>query len=262
MPARFVVPLLLAAAPLLPAQLGQLTDDDRTMTDVNVVQLIKQGVPGEVILSKINECEPHFLLTPGALMQLRHYGVSDGLIRAMAAKQHGETLPGLPEKTGPTLTAPVKPIVPQNGSLAVKANTGRAGVFVDGKYLGPAANFHFTRTYAVAAGEHELKLMEPRYHELDTVVAIEGGKKTTIKETLQQLPPPKPPFGRLRTQSPDKFSAVYVDEQYMGHAGEFDGFLEGLLLNPGEYTVRIVPHSGAPVTQTVRIETGKTVIVK
>lgn len=29
----------------------------------------------------------------------------------------------------------------ENGSLCVKANTGRAGVFVDGKYLGPAATF-------------------------------------------------------------------------------------------------------------------------
>jgi hypothetical protein len=150
------------------------------------------------------------------MMQLRQYGVSNGLIRAMAAKQHGETIPGLPETSGPTLTAPVKSIVPQNGSLAVKANSGRAGVFVDGDYLGPAANFHFTGTYAVAAGEHELKLLEPRYHELDTIVMVEGGKKTTVKETLQPLPPAKPPFGRLRTQSADKFSAVYVNEQYMG----------------------------------------------
>jgi len=148
------------------------------------------------------------------------------------------------------------------GSLCVKANTGRAGVFVDGKYLGPAANFRVARTYPVAAGEHEVKLEDPRYEPLTTKVTITAHKKTTIHETLKELPPPKPPFGRLRTESTDKFAAVYVNDRYMGHADEFSNSAQGLLLNPGEYTVKIVPASGAPVTKTVKIEADKTVIVK
>ena len=150
----------------------------------------------------------------------------------------------------------------QNGSLCVKANTGRAGVFVDGKYLGPAANFRIARTYPVAAGEHELKLADPRYEELTAKVTITAGKKTTVQETLKELPPAKPPFGRLRTESADKFAAVYVNDKYMGHAGEFNNSVQGLLLNPGEYNVRIVPASGSPVTQTVKLEADKAVTVK
>lgn len=38
-------------------------------------------------------------------------------------------------------------------------------------------------------------------------------------------------------------------------------FSRRLRLNPGEYTVKIVPASGPPVTQTVKIEADKTVIV-
>ena len=150
----------------------------------------------------------------------------------------------------------------QNGSLCVKANTGRAGVFVDGKYLGPAANFRVARTYSVAAGDHEVKLADPRYEELTTKVTIRPGKKTTLHETLKELPLAKPPFGRLRTESTDKFAAVYVNERYMGHADEFSNFAQALLLNPGEYSVKVVPTSGAPITQTVKIEADKTVIVK
>ncbi len=37
----------------------------------------------------------------------------------------------------------------QTGTLKVKTTTGRAGVFVDDKYLGPAANFGMARGYAV-----------------------------------------------------------------------------------------------------------------
>lgn len=148
------------------------------------------------------------------------------------------------------------------GFLCVKAHPGRAGVFVDGKYLGPAANFRVARTYSVPAGEHELKLIDPRYEELTTKVNIQPGKKTTISETLKALPPPKPPFGTLRTESSDKFAAVYVNDKFMGHVDEFSNSSQGLLLNPGEYTVKIVPASGQPITQTVKIEANKTVLVK
>jgi hypothetical protein len=114
----------------------------------------------------------------------------------------------------------------------------------------------------VAAGDHEVKLADPRYEELTTKVTVKAGKKTTIHETLKELPLAKPPFGRLRTESSDKFAAVFVNDKYMGHADEFDNSAQGLLLNPGEYTVKVVPASGSPITQTVKIEADKTVIVK
>lgn len=118
------------------------------------------------------------------------------------------------------------------------------------------------RTYPVPAGDHELKLVDPRYEELTAQVNVKAGKKTTIHQTLKELPPPKPPFGRLRTESTDKFAAVYLNDKFMGHADEFSNSAQGLLLNPGEYMVKIVPASGAPVTQTVKIEKDKTVVVK
>jgi PEGA domain len=150
----------------------------------------------------------------------------------------------------------------QMGSLSVKAHPGRAGVFVDGKYMGPAANFRVARTYPVAAGEHELKLVDPRYEEMTTKVTINPGKKTTIAEKLKELPPPKPPFGTVRTENPDKFAAVYINDKFMGHVDEFSNSSQGLLLNPGEYAVKIVPASGAPVTQSIKVEADKTIVVK
>ena len=54
-----------------------------------------------------------------------------------------------------------------NGRLKTEIDPGRAGVFVDGKYVGPAANFKIPRTYEVSPGEHEVRLAEPRYEEID-----------------------------------------------------------------------------------------------
>jgi len=149
------------------------------------------------------------------------------------------------------------------GYLKAKVNPGRAGVFVDGKYLGPAANFKIARKYQVAAGEHEVKLVDPRYEEYVTKVSVPAGKTVVISQALKALPPAKPPFGVLRTKSPDKFAAVYVNGRFFGHADEFNNFAQGILLNPGEYTVRIEPVSGGNVVEKkVTIRANETTVVE
>lgn len=148
------------------------------------------------------------------------------------------------------------------GHLKTEVNPGRAGVFVDGKYVGPAANFKRPRTYDVAAGDHEVRLVDPRYQDVIKTVAIVTGKTTVVKETMTKLPEPKPPFGKLHFENADHFAAVYVNGKFMGHVDEFSNSSQSLKLNPGTYEVKIVPLSGAPVTKTVTVEAGKTITVQ
>ena len=149
------------------------------------------------------------------------------------------------------------------GQLKTKINPGRAGVFIDGKYVGPAGNFGVGRTYAVPAGEHEVKLSEPRYEDVVKKVTIQPGKTAKLAETMKPLPPPKPPFGLLRTTTHDKFAAVYVNGKFMGHAGEFNNPVQGLKLNPGAYKVKVVPVGGAEGREEeVKIEADKVAIFR
>lgn len=148
------------------------------------------------------------------------------------------------------------------GRLRTEVNPGRAGVFIDGKYVGPAANFKVAQTYQVTPGEHEVRLVDPRYEEIVRKVTITAGKQTVVKETMTARPVAKPPFGKLRVENPDHFAAVYVNGQFMGHVDEFSNFAQSLLLNPGSYEVKVVPLNGATVTKTVTIEVDKTVVVK
>lgn len=163
------------------------------------------------------------------------------------------------------VTVAVTPTLAQEntGHLKVKVNPGRAGVFIDGKYVGPAANFRVGRKYAVLSGDHEVRLSEPRYEDLVTKIRIEPGKTTTLKQTMRSVPVAQPPFGALRTFSSDKFAAVYVNGRYMGHADEFSNSAQGLKLNPGEYAVKIVPvGSDTGREENVKIEARKTSIVR
>jgi PEGA domain len=148
------------------------------------------------------------------------------------------------------------------GYLKTIVDPRRAGVFVDGKYLGPTANFKIASKFALPPGEHEVKLIEPRYQEFSTKVTIEAGKTTKLRQKLTALPEPKPPFGRLRTVADDKFAAVYVNGQFMGHVDEFSNSSQGLLLNPGEYTVKIAPASGGQHEEKVKIEANKVAVVR
>lgn len=150
----------------------------------------------------------------------------------------------------------------QTGQLKVKANPSRTGIFLDGKYLGPAGNFGFARKYAVPVGDHEIKLTEPRCQDVTRKVTIAPGKTTTISETLPRLEVPKGPFGILKTSQPEKYAPVFLNDKYMGHADEFDWGSQGLLIPPGEYTIRIEPRSGARIEKKVTIEAGKTTVVQ
>ncbi len=149
----------------------------------------------------------------------------------------------------------------QQAYLKTNVNPGRAGVFVDGKYLGPAANFRIGRTYALPAGKHEVKLVDPRFEEYSTTVELQAGKTTKVAQALKPLPPPKGPLGGLRTPIAEKYAAVYVNDHFCGHAGEFNNSSQRMMLPVGEYTVRIEHTTGGPLTKTVKIEEGKTVIV-
>jgi hypothetical protein len=147
--------------------------------------------------------------------------------------------------------------------LKTKVDPGRAGVFVDGKYVGPAANFGAARKYALPPGHHEIRLVDPRYEEAVTTVDLAAGKTTVLTQTLKVLPLAKGPFGTLKTHSADKFAAVYVNGKYYGHNDEFDNFAQGMLLPAGEYTVRIEPLTGGnKVEKKVTVEAGKTVVVE
>lgn len=153
------------------------------------------------------------------------------------------------------------PVFAQSGSgfLKTKINPGRAGVFIDGKYVGPAGNLAMGRKYAVAAGDHEVKLVEPRYEEITTKVSIASGKTFVLRETMKPVPLAEPPFGVLRIIYPEKFAAVYVNDRYYGHADEFNAPAQGLKLKPGSYNVKVAPlGGGAPLEEKVTIEADKT----
>jgi hypothetical protein len=150
------------------------------------------------------------------------------------------------------------------GYLMVNASPKTAGLFVDGKYAGPACDFGFIQKYAVAAGEHEITLTDPRYQDFTTKVTIVAGKTTHVSQSLVHLPRPSPPFGTLRIEGgSSKFDPVYLNGKFMGHIDEFNNSHQGLLLKPGEYTLKVTSPGGTQeLEEKVKIEENKTTLIR
>jgi hypothetical protein len=83
---------ILAFALILPlrALCDTIAARDTACTDVMVAQLVQAKLPDDIVAQKIDECEPNFQLDPAHLIALKQAGVSDALIRIMAARQSGE----------------------------------------------------------------------------------------------------------------------------------------------------------------------------
>lgn len=148
------------------------------------------------------------------------------------------------------------------GYIKVNAGPSVAGVFIDGTYVGPAERFWISVKYPVSAGEHEVRLEDPRYEGKTFKVTVTAGKTTKVKEGLSKKPVAQPPFGTLKVRTDDVLAGVFLNDTYYGFVDEFNGEGQGLLLPPGDYQCKVVPAGGgAPFEQKITIEAKRTTVV-
>ena len=66
------------------------------------------------------------------------------------------------------------------------------------------------------------------------------------------------PYGGVRIDLPQRDAEVLVDGYYVGRVDDFDGVLQGLKLEPGNYAVEVVLPGFAPLQFDVQITPGRT----
>lgn len=163
------------------------------------------------------------------------------------------------------------PSFAQDGSIVAKGKPGNAGVFVDGKYLGPASRFTVAEKYAVPAGEREITIKDPRYEDFTTKVTVNPKKKTTIRFSLTPAKPAEGPFGLLRLggDGPESFmsvasgdtGAVWLNDRFYGYVDELNNKGSGLLLPAGTYKLKITD-SAYDLEQDVTIQANQKTVVR
>lgn len=159
----------------------------------------------------------------------------------------------------------------KQGAIKARVKPGRAGVFIDGKYVGPASRFTVPEKYPVDAGEHEVTLRDPRYEDMTQKVTVQAGKTTTVRGKMKAVTLPPPPYGRVRFGGgePESFisvtagdvSPVYINDKFYGYVDELNNKGSGLLLPPGTYRIRMESPLFGKVDQDFTLEANKVTII-
>ena len=158
-----------------------------------------------------------------------------------------------------------------SGYIKAYGAPGDAGVWVNGKYIGPSHRFTLSEKYAVPSGDVEVTFKEPRYEEYSTKVTVKPHKTTKVKYAMKKLPEPKGPFGRLRLGGgeADSFISVaagdtgpiYLNDRFVGYVDELNNAGGGLLVNPGTYDLSVDSQKFGQIHQKVTIEANKVTVI-
>jgi hypothetical protein len=116
-----------------------------------------------------------------------------------------------------------------------------AGVWVDGQYVGYVKELNGDKKIMLLPGKHEIVVRQPWYKDYVEKGILEPGEVHTINLSLTKdmRTPPKDATGELKISATPERAAVFVDEQFAGHADEFNGHGNAMLLTPGEHHIRI-----------------------
>jgi hypothetical protein len=163
-------------------------------------------------------------------------------------------------------------VAEDDGYIKARGKPGRAGIFVDGKFVGPAVRFSVPEKYAVAPGDHEVTFKDPRYEDFTTKVTVQPKKTSKLSFKLKLIEPPKPPFGRLRfgggasesfisVAGGDATSPVMLNGKFYGYIDEMNNAGGGLLLPPGTYRLTCSSRLYGEINQDVTIVANKVTIV-
>ena len=124
---------------------------------------------------------------------------------------------------------------PQNGAAKT------AGVWVDGKYVGYLSELKGSKKLLLLPGEHEISVREAGYQSVEQKISVQPNAVQTLRVSMAKDPRAQFPTVSAEVRlsiDPDR-AAVFVDDQFAGHAHEFGGGGRAMLLSPGKHHIKI-----------------------
>jgi PEGA domain len=116
-----------------------------------------------------------------------------------------------------------------------------SGVWVDGQYVGYLKELKGSKKVMLLPGDHEISVRQAGYQDFTQHITVRPGEKQVIQVAMQkaQTGPLSPVTAEVKISVNPSRAAVFVDGQFLGHVGEFEGAGHGLLVAPGEHKIKI-----------------------
>ena len=127
-------------------------------------------------------------------------------------------------------------------AFTAKAKAQRsAGVWIDGQYVGYVDELQNENQVYLLPGTHQISLRLAGYRDQTITVHVQPQKKLIVKVKLER--DPRVQYSDVTAEvkinvTPSR-AAVFLDDSFAGHAGEFGGVGRGMLVRPGKHRIRI-----------------------
>ena len=116
-----------------------------------------------------------------------------------------------------------------------------AGVWVDGNYVGYLGELKGNKKVSLLPGQHEVIVRQSGYLDDVQKIVVQPGEQRLVVVTLKLAPTATVPSitATLKLNIKPNRAAVFLDEQYVGHSGEFGGTFRSMKISPGKHKVRV-----------------------
>lgn len=130
------------------------------------------------------------------------------------------------------------------GELRLRGATGvekDAGVWIDGVYVGYVKELKGDKKVFLLPGKHQVTVRQSGYGDFVREVVVEPGQIQKVRVAMQLIPGARPPAitAELKLTVEPGRAAVFLDDNYVGHASELGGALHSLLISPGKHRIKI-----------------------
>ena len=116
-----------------------------------------------------------------------------------------------------------------------------SGVWIDGEYVGFLKELKGNKKVLLLPGEHQVEVRQSGYETFARKIVVEPNQVQTVEVAMHMLAGAHAPDVTVTlklTVQPAR-AAVFLDGQYIGHAGELGGSVHSLLLSPGKHRIKI-----------------------
>jgi hypothetical protein len=118
-----------------------------------------------------------------------------------------------------------------------------SGVWVDGQYVGYLNELKLSKKVLLLPGDHTISVRQNGYQDFSQTIVVQPRETQITRVAMNKAATgPMPPDAELATikinVNPSR-AAVFVDNRFVGHVGEFGGLGRAMQVVPGAHHIRI-----------------------
>ena len=116
-----------------------------------------------------------------------------------------------------------------------------SGVWVDGQYVGYLKELKGGKKVLLLPGEHEIIVRQGGLEDFVRKIVVEPGQKQLVRVAMRKSAGWREPAATAElklTIHPDR-AAVFLDDHYIGHVGEFGGKFHSVSVAAGKHRIKV-----------------------